>query len=369
MSFNNTNTDILLVSFISSRDATMAGAFAAFTVDFLVYPLDTIKTRVQSPDYRRLYTTNGAVNRSLLRGLYQGIGSVILATLPSSDRFSSPSAGAFFTTYESTKTLLHTLNPTLPTSPHTPLLPAPVLHALASSTAELVSCFILTPAEVLKQNAQMVRKPSPSSSSATSSPTKAFDAHATRLAFSKFRRDPRQLWRGYTALAARNLPFTAMQFPLFESLRARIHAYRSRRGLQTGSLLETGMVTAVSAGAAGSLAAVVTTPVDVVKTRIMLAAGGDGEQQAAAVKGLRAEGRDAKAEIERVQQAAKGGRGGGWAVGKEVLRSEGVRGLFRGGALRGAWTALGSGLYLGVYESGRRGLERRRVGDEGVAPY
>ncbi|KAI4183543.1 MAG: hypothetical protein LQ346_006297 [Caloplaca aetnensis] len=55
----------------------------AFTVDFLVYPLDTIKTRVQSPDYRRFYTTNGAINRSLFRGLYQGIGSVILATLPS----------------------------------------------------------------------------------------------------------------------------------------------------------------------------------------------------------------------------------------------------------------------------------------------
>ncbi|KAL8753168.1 MAG: hypothetical protein Q9184_005501, partial [Pyrenodesmia sp. 2 TL-2023] len=220
----------------TASNILLAGAFAAFTVDFLVYPLDTIKTRIQSPDYRRLYTTNGAINRSLFRGLYQGIGSVILATLPScnptppsfrnrpcpfptllhhrsynhtANHSLFTSAGAFFTTYESTKTLFHTLNPTLPTS-HTPLLPAPVLHALASSTAELVSCFILTPAEVLKQNAQMVRKPSPSSS-----PTKAFDAHATRLAFSKFRSDPRQLWRGYTALAARNLPFTAMQFPLF----------------------------------------------------------------------------------------------------------------------------------------------------------
>ena len=74
MSFNNTNTDILA-----------AGAFAAFSVDLLVYPLDTIKTRLQSPQYKQLYTdaTTGAANRTLFRGLYQGIGSVILATVPS----------------------------------------------------------------------------------------------------------------------------------------------------------------------------------------------------------------------------------------------------------------------------------------------
>ena len=74
MAFNNTNTDILI-----------AGAFAAFTVDLLVYPLDTVKTRIQSPDYRRLYTnaSSNTINRSLFRGLYQGIGSVVLATIPS----------------------------------------------------------------------------------------------------------------------------------------------------------------------------------------------------------------------------------------------------------------------------------------------
>jgi solute carrier family 25 S-adenosylmethionine transporter 26 len=66
-------------------DIWIAGAFAAFTVDLLVYPLDTVKTRMQSPDYRKLYT-NGVeakVSRSMFRGVYQGIGSVILATLPS----------------------------------------------------------------------------------------------------------------------------------------------------------------------------------------------------------------------------------------------------------------------------------------------
>ena len=85
------------------------------------------------------------------------------------------------------------------------------------------------------------------------------------------------------------------------------------------------------------------------------------EEQKKIVSQLEAEGKDAKAEIEKAQQAARGGRAGGLAVGREILRTEGLKGLFRGGALRGLWTALGSGLYLGVYESGRRYLEGRRI--------
>ncbi|MCJ1465371.1 hypothetical protein MMC07_003989 [Pseudocyphellaria aurata] len=325
MSFNNTNTDILV-----------AGAFAAFTVDLLVYPLDTIKTRIQSPDYKRLYTNSstGAINRALFRGLYQGLLSVVIATVPSS--------GAFFTTYEGTKSLLYRLNPTL-SHQTSSLLPSPLIHAIASSIAELVSCLILTPAEVLKQNAQMVTKSAGHSKS----------SGATVVTLRKFRKQPSQLWRGYTALAGRNLPFTAMQFPLFEQLRSTIHDYRHRHGLSSGTMLETGAVTAISAGTAGSLAAVITTPIDVIKTRIMLSASGpkaDTQTQAEHAK------------VERAQQAARGGRAGGYAVGKEILRSEGVKGLFRGGALRGLWTCAGSGLYLGAYESGRRYLEERRLG-------
>ncbi|KAI9797622.1 MAG: hypothetical protein M1833_005405 [Piccolia ochrophora] len=322
----NKNTDILL-----------AGALAAFTVDLLVYPLDTLKTRIQSPDYRKIYTTStGAVSKRLLfKGLYQGVGSVIIATLPSS--------GAFFTTYEGVKSYLTAHNRS--TSGHgSPLVPQPLIHATASAVAELVSCFILTPAEVLKQNAQMIRAPSHTSSQSYAS------TNATLVALRRFRR-PTQLWRGYTALAARNLPFTAMQFPMFEHLRSKIIHHRGRSGAKP-SLLEVGTVTGVSAGAAGALAAVITTPIDVVKTRIMLSATGETKSpHIIEESGHHGERRNVK------QQKQSG-----WRVGVNVVQQEGFKGLWRGGALRGGWTALGSGLYLGVYESGRIYLGNQREG-------
>lgn len=58
-----------------------AGAVAAFTVDLLVYPLDTIKTRYQSQGIVGQPGRPAPVSYGL-RGLYQGIGSVVFATLP-----------------------------------------------------------------------------------------------------------------------------------------------------------------------------------------------------------------------------------------------------------------------------------------------
>lgn len=55
---------------------------AAFTVDVLVYPLDTLKTRYQSQDFAKTYGPTSSNKALAPRGLYQGIGSVVLATLP-----------------------------------------------------------------------------------------------------------------------------------------------------------------------------------------------------------------------------------------------------------------------------------------------
>jgi solute carrier family 25 S-adenosylmethionine transporter 26 len=352
-----------------------AGAIAAFTVDLLVYPLDTIKTRIQSPEYAKLYTNpqTGKLNPALFRGVYQGLGSVIIATLPSCknihllsscfyrilkalgreqiiffDNADTRTAGAFFTTYERTKTLFTRLN-TTSSSPHG-VLPIAVVHASASSLAELVSCAILTPAEVIKQNAQMV-------SSASKS-----QQNATLQTLQKFRSNPLALWRGYAALAGRNLPFTAMQFPMFERLKVGIKNYRDEKGLTRGGIVESGVITAVSAGSAGAVSAVITTPIDVVKTRIMLAAVEDSPSSSEG-KGKGKDGlvdATGKSTQGKLKSMVGKERKGSWQIGQEIVAEKGVKGLWRGGALRGVWTFIGAGLYLGAYESGRVYLAARR---------
>jgi solute carrier family 25 S-adenosylmethionine transporter 26 len=260
---------------LASQLTPQCGAIAALTVDLLVYPLDTIKTRIQSPDYR---------NRPLFRGLYQGLGPVVLATLPA--------ASVFFSTYEFTRSRL-------PANPH-------LSNALASSLAEMCSCAILTPAEVVKQNAQV--------------------RGGSLLAVKEIKR-VRDLWRGYGPLVARNLPYTALQFPMFEALKKRLVP----RG---ADVKQTTLWAGVAAGSAGALAAWVTTPVDVVKTRIMLSVGRE-----VGVKD----------------------------VVSEVWTEEGVRGLFRGAALRAAWTMIGAGLYLGVYEGCKKWFGNMREDQQAEA--
>lgn len=253
------------------------------------------------------------------------------------------------------------------TGSSSPLFPQPLIHSAASSLAELVSCAILTPAEVIKQNAQMV----------DGARARANNSNATLQTLSRFRSNPLALWSGYTALAGRNLPFTALQFPMFERLKEGIKTYRDDKGTRTNTLLESGTITAASAGLAGSVAAVVTTPVDVIKTRIMLGAARDGGQKdqkagptagsqkapAEAVgksmaKGVQASKEGLKSAIGNVTKP--GSRKTALAIAKDIVAEQGVKGLFRGGALRAVWTMLGSGLYLGVYEAGRIHLAKRR---------
>ncbi|RVD84405.1 uncharacterized protein DFL_006155 [Arthrobotrys flagrans] len=289
---------------MSHTDVILAGAAAAFTIDLIIYPLDTIKTRLQASSE---WT---AGKKALFKGAYQGVGSIILATLPSS--------ATFFLTYNFlVKNLSSTLIPS--NKPHSQALQSAV-HSLSSAIAETTSCAILTPAEVIKQNAQVA------------SPTSRATTSLSLIVFRTLLKEPKGLFRGYTALVSRNLPFTAMQFPLYEDIRRRIYEYE---GIAHPSLAQVGIITAISAGSAGSFAAAITTPLDVIKTRMML-----------------------------LKCGGKHGSGGMFKTAKVIIRTEGPKAIWKGGLLRAVWTFLGSGLYLGMFESSKIYLSRRREGKE-----
>ena len=232
------------------------------------------------------------------------------------------------------------------------------MHGIASSTGEMVSCLMLTPAEVLKQNAQMIQGSQVNSS-------------AMRQVLLRFRRHPWRLWSGYTALVGRNLPTTALQFPLFEYVRSHLINRRRRRKAtrtntgqppseQSDQLVERAGLTGIAAAISGTVAATVTTPIDVIKTRVMLSASdsGAGSQDKIRVgtRGSGAVSSETRAKTKSVI-----------SVGRDIIRYEGIRGLFKGGLIRAGWTAIALGLYLSLYEGGRFYLENRRKGRDLVS--
>jgi hypothetical protein len=235
----------------------------------------------------------------------------------------------------------------------------------------MAACLAIAPAEVVKQNAQMLRASSSSSSSSSSKPNPGASLSSARSpssssssarAFRALVAGPgaaRKLWAGYSALVARNLPFTALQFPVFEHVRAAVQRRRAQRHHGVGpssppSLVEVGVVTGASAGLAGGLAAWLTTPLDVVKTRMMLSAGQQHPPAAAAAAAAAADAVtdaiSASSSSSSSSSSAAHHAQSMRAVARETWRRGGPRALFRGAALRASWTAVGSGLYLGTYE-------------------
>ncbi|KAJ5185676.1 Mitochondrial substrate/solute carrier [Penicillium cf. griseofulvum] len=351
----------------TSSDIWAAGAFAAVVVDFIVYPFDTLKTRVQSPNYEKVFkdARTGAVQRNVLfRGLYQGVWSVVFSTIPAS--------GAFFTTYEAVKSIMYNSSAQRPTSmangkpiasegslnslrlPFTHSLPTPIMHGIASSTGEMVSCIIITPAEVLKQNAQMIQGQKTNKS-------------VMRQVLKRFRRHPWRLWSGYTALVSRNLPTTALQFPLFEYARSRLIARRRQwkatrsnthrpPSEQSEQLVKRAGLTGIAAAFSGTVAATVTTPIDVIKTRVMLSASDSGASSQDQISRAGTRGSEVISSARTKTKPTKSVI----SVGRDIMRYEGIRGLFKGGLIRAGWTAIALGLYLSLYEGGRFYLENRR---------
>ncbi|KXX75000.1 putative mitochondrial carrier protein PET8 [Madurella mycetomatis] len=307
------------------QTALLAGALAGTTVDLSLFPLDTLKTRLQSS--QGFFASGG------FRGIYRGVGSAVVG--------SAPGAAFFFCTYEATKSFL----PVPPQSEQSPAWTShAATHMLAASLGEIAACAVRVPTEVVKQRAQAGQHGGSSLSSLLHILRQRPAAGLAGVWC--------ELYRGWGITVMREVPFTVLQFPLWEALKAWGRERRARTGrglfgdthvhlasssssspkdhlgvggggLSEVSAAESGLYGSI----AGGLAAAVTTPLDVLKTRVMLSS-----QRESMVR-----------------------------IATSILQEHGVRPFFAGIGPRVMWISIGGAIFLGSYQWAVNALEEKRL--------
>ncbi|KAK9280664.1 hypothetical protein L1049_014361 [Liquidambar formosana] len=214
----------------------IAGSIAGSVEHMAMFPVDTIKTRMQALGSCPIKSASvRQALGSILKtegpaGLYRGIGAMALGA--------GPAHAVYFSVYEVCKKYFSGGNPN-----------NPVAHAVSGVCATVASDAVFTPMDVVKQRLQL-----------SDSPYKGVLDCVKRVlreeGFGAF-------YASYRTTVLMNAPFTAVHFATYEA---------AKRGLMEVSPEsvndERWVVHATAGAAAGALAAVVTTPLDVVKTQL-----------------------------------------------------------------------------------------------------
>ncbi|KAH9254418.1 hypothetical protein BASA81_007531 [Batrachochytrium salamandrivorans] len=251
----------------------LAGGFAGFAVDISLFPLDTIKTRMQSAE--------GFLKSGAFRGVYSGLGPAALGSFPG--------AAMFFATYDTSKKYLQG---------STGGKERVWTHLGAASLGEVAACLVRVPTENLKQNLQTNRFPT------------------LKLAFGALKdKGLGAFYRGYASTLMREIPFSCIQFPLWEAGK-RLCTKQGEKECAPGP-------SAVLGSLSGALAAGLTTPLDVVKTRLM---------------------------------TSPDRYFGVWQTFSLVYREEGPKALLRGIEPRVMWIGIGGFVFFGAYEAAKQQL-------------
>lgn len=266
-------------SFVASL---LSGATAAITVDAVLFPVDTVKTRLQAAQSSVIKEVSNKkfIDLKMVLGVYDGFLPAIAA--------SAPTAATFFAAYDSLKSYL---------IPRCEEKYAPLVHLAAAAGGDLAASVVRAPFEVVKQRLQA--GVDPSAAAALRNVLKAGG--------------PGGFYRGWSALALRDLPFDAIEYPLYELLKKK---FAEAKG---GAL--TPLEGSLCGSLSGGITAALTTPLDVAKTRLMISEPG-------AYKGL-------------------------WDCLGKVAREEGAGALFTGLAPRVGMITLGGAVFFGAYEYSR----------------
>ncbi|GBP40726.1 S-adenosylmethionine mitochondrial carrier protein homolog [Eumeta japonica] len=179
-----------------------------------------------------------------------------------------PTSALFFASYEFTKNSIQ---------PRVHQNYAPLVHMFAASIGEVLACVVRVPMEIAKQRKQTyigTQKRSILSilvECCTLAPLGTClvclkdNPPLERLWFQAYKVEGvrRGLYRGFLSTVVRDLPFSFIELPLWELFKRYV---REHNDGQINSFQS-----ALCGSLAGSIAAAVTTPLDLAKTRIMLA--------------------------------------------------------------------------------------------------
>lgn len=216
--------------------AMLAGAAAGISEHLFMFPVDTVKTRLQvigvpgMPIYRGvLHAFNSIVRREGIAHLYKGLPAILLGAVPSH--------AAYFATYEFVKDHIGGRAPG-----HHPLI-----NGFAGACAVMAHDAIVTPLDVVKQRMQVYKSQHNTIVSCVRSIVRQEGAGV--------------LFASYPVTVAMNVPFMAVHFATYESVKLHLTDHMHCPSI-TSHLM--------AGAAAGALGGFVSTPFDVVKTRIQV---------------------------------------------------------------------------------------------------
>ncbi|OMJ69273.1 hypothetical protein SteCoe_33044 [Stentor coeruleus] len=205
----------------------------------LVYPIDTIKTKlqVQQGHYKpQFLTISGAFKTTLtnegIQGLYRGMSMSIIASLPANC--------IYYSTYEAAKQYLFQYN-----------FPAFTIYFWSGMLAEAVSCALFVPIDVIKERLQV------------QSNLQEYSYKNSREALTIISKNEgiKGIYKAYGATVASFGPFSAIYFTLYENFKA----------WTVGSRKDIGIKESIGcAMAAGAISSWITNPLDMAKVRMQV---------------------------------------------------------------------------------------------------
>ena len=248
----------------------IAGGLAGCAVDFALFPIDSLKTRLQQ----------GPSAKSSFANIYAGLSASMVASFPC--------AATFWTTYNIAKFFL--------ASSGIDLAP-PLMHILSAACGSVTTSLVRNPFEVVKQQMQVGQH-----ESAREAPAAIIKEQGIG-----------GLFKGVGALISREIPFDGIQFVIYEFLKNVDYGTASTTVSMFSHFLHGAL--------AGGVAAFVTTPIDVAKTRMMTQYSKE------------------KIMYKSLPQT----------IGL-VARSEGPLALFQGWTVRVLFTTVGGVMFFGTFE-------------------